>query len=529
MQSKRTLLNFALVLLGSIAAANAQANAHADRVRDLNREVALLHAEKDSRGPGLRATARSESTRLIAERAAALDALIRENPAEAIPLALPPETLSKLAAEYPEAASLLETNGTWQGAVERWTVDDENLASSKSIARLALGDEHVELYFGDGEPAFSVCGSAVEVTGMRVKTVMAVTNTTIQTAPPACSTAGAQNTAVLLVTFPNVVPAVTSAEVRDVFFGAQGPSLDGFWREASYGKTWPTGGVYGPYTLSGSYTCADLERLRADAITAAALDLDFTTVNRLFIVLPDIGCGWAGLSTSPCALLASPDGQFNATTAYLRADLMTPRTKGVQLVTHEVGHNFSLFHAGTRDFGTEALGPLGAAGTISEFGDWFSTLGAWSLGQYSAPHKAQLGWIRDGVEFQTVEAGGGFTLTPWESGPGGLKALRIRRGVGNDAWLWLEYRQPIGDYDSTFPSMLSNNQVFAGALVHYQDAQTSLYTTNLLDFTPETDAWTDPALVAGQTWTDAASGVAISVSNASPQALTVTVSYGAAP
>ena len=62
-----------------------------------------------------------------------------------------------------------------------------------------------------------------------------------------CSTVGVRNIAVLIVTFPGVaLPAgVTPVSVHDRFFGSTVHSLDGYWREASYGKTSAVGDVYG--------------------------------------------------------------------------------------------------------------------------------------------------------------------------------------------------------------------------------------------------------------------------------------------
>src|SRR5262249_41596656 len=68
-----------------------------------------------------------------------------------------------------------------------------------------------------------------------------------QTSTAVCSTTGAQNTVVLLVTFPGVAPPanVTQQSVHDIFFSPSGHSLDGFWREASYGRTSAAGDVFG--------------------------------------------------------------------------------------------------------------------------------------------------------------------------------------------------------------------------------------------------------------------------------------------
>ena len=83
----------------------------------------------------------------------------------------------------------------------------------------------------------------------------------------------------------------------------------------------------------------------------------------------------------------------------------------------------------------------------------------------------------------------------------GPKALRIKTAVGD--WLYVEYRRPIG-----FDGYLSSNaNVMSGVLVHYFDGD--LNGVYLLDMTPATSSWSDPALAVGATFKDAAGQVSI--------------------
>src|SRR5262249_38504055 len=129
------------------------------------------------------------------------------------------------------------------------------------------------------------------------------------------------------------------------------------------------------------------------------------------------------------------------------------------------------------------------------------------------------------ANYQVVQSSGTWSIQPLETAPAGLQALKIQRGTGNNAWLWVEYRQPIGNYDSTLMT-----QPFGGALVHYEDPTTGAY-TRLLNFTPDGswDTWWYPALVPGKTWTDPYSNLSITVQSATANALTVNVNYGSTP
>jgi M6 family metalloprotease-like protein len=362
---------------------------------------------------------------------------------------------------------------------------------------------------------FAVCGIALAVL------VCSPFSSSAQT----CSTTGAQNVAVLLVTFPGVTPPsnITQQSVYDMFFSTTGPSLDGYWRAASYGQTSATGNVFGWYTLDSSYAnCSNLAALRDAAITAAAsAGVQIQNYNRIFIMTTDFGCGWTGLALGVCTTLSSPNGSFTASTSFLDASWQGSQTEGAENAAHEGGHNMGLDHAQSRTFGTEPLGPLGAAGTLTEYGDPFSDMSTSNIGHYALPHKAEtLNWISGSTNYQVVQSSGTWALQPLEFNPAGLVALKVQRGTGNNAWLWVEYRQNISIYDSIWnPS---------GALIHYEDSTTGAH-TQLLDFTPATSSMYDSALMPGSTWVDPYSNVSITVQSATTTGLTVSVSYGAVP
>jgi M6 family metalloprotease-like protein len=350
-----------------------------------------------------------------------------------------------------------------------------------------------------------------------------------------CSTTGVQNVAVLLVTFPGAtMPAgVTPQSLSDIFFGTTGRSLDGFLREASYGQASATGNVFGPYTLTGSYSsCGDVGgAVLTDAITAAiANGVNLNNYSRVFLVFPNIfNCFWAGYANvGGCSIYYSPTQSFfNASIAYLVADATSDRDMGVEYASHEMGHNFGLLHSGiiTTSTGTDVLGPVGSPGTFwDQGGDYWSTMGELALGLYPSPQRAEvLKWMTP-TNYQIVQGSGTYTLQPLESSPPGLEALKVQRGTGNNEWLWVEYRQALGNYDSTlFP------QPFSGALIHYEDSNTQLGHTYLPNFTPTDLSWNSPALAAGQTWTDPYTNVSVSVVSATPSGLAVNVKYGAQP
>src|SRR2546422_9592674 len=111
---------------------------------------------------------------------------------------------------------------------------------------------------------------------------------------------GVQTILVLLVTFPGATlpSAVTPSSLADMFFAANTPgiSVDGFFREASYGQVSATGMVAGPYTLAGWYSGCNVGAMLNDAVNAAtAAGVNVNNYARVVLVYPDIwGCGWGG-------------------------------------------------------------------------------------------------------------------------------------------------------------------------------------------------------------------------------------------
>lgn len=211
-------------------------------------------------------------------------------------------------------------------AIEYFIIDGADPATYRTLIRMTVGADKLDVYFGGQEPVGLKSSDIVTIQGMRVGDTVAAaqatidgsllesaTETTINTTTTAkmptvvaaatstCSTLGVRNTAVLLVTFPGVTPDVTPAQVHDIFFDTAGRSLNSFWQEASYGQTSAQGGVYGWYDLDTTYTCAQTDQIRAAAIAAADADVDFQTIDRLFVAFPNPGgCGWSGAATLGC-------------------------------------------------------------------------------------------------------------------------------------------------------------------------------------------------------------------------------------
>ena len=537
----------AVCLMAGACIAGAQTEARTNRAQALlrlNNELLGVQARMQEAAPESLETLRREGGAILRARASGLSALIQEDPTRALSLAFPPELLQNLAATFSEDSSSLESHGTWQGPIQISVLDYPD-GKSSAIHWMKVGETTLELHFPGREAAGLKTGDVVSVTGFRLGLELVPSETTRQpasteeamasaeatstsTSQP-CSTTGAQNTAVLLGAPAGVTPPVTPQAVQDVFFGtASGHSLDGYWREASYGQTSATGNVFGWYPLPGTYSCSTVSQMFSDTMSAAtAAGVNLALYSRIFFVFPDFSpsCVWAGWSQVGGCSMSSPVGTLAASWSYIVANNLSTRDLGVNVVAHEGGHQLGLNHGSTLSYGTQPLGPLGSAGTLSEYGDWWTVMGTTELGLYSAPHRAMLGWMTSGQSYQTVQSNGSYTLQPIEVSPPALQALKVQRGTGNPYWLWLEYRQPLGNYDPTEPNAFA--EVYSGALVHYEDSTTAPH-TQLIGFTPGDTNFYSPALAAGQTWVDPYSNLSIAVQSATSSGLTLTVNYGAA-
>ena len=498
------------------------------QARDLNNEVLTLFGRlRNLPAASSPAEIRRQAAAVIGNRAAVLEALIEENPAEALSLAFSSELLSELEAAFPESVGQLESVDDWEGPVEVTIEDDGNMSSHRTVHRISIQSIGVfNLHFAKQPAADLQSGQTLRIRrGIRVRSEIAadgavVTGSTTG-APAMCPTLGAQRSIVLLVNMPGTTPPnISASSVYDIFFGSTGRSLSGFWQENSYGQAWAEGDVKGWYTLDSNYTCDEYPSIRDAAIRAADRDVDFRQYSRVFVIISGVsgGCAWAGIANVGCgSVIQSEEGTFVMSGAWMLSDYFFSREQGVRLTIHEAGHGLGLHHAASRSFGSEPLGAPGVDGTLDEYGDVLSTMGLWNFGHYAAPHKAQLGWMRD---YFTVSSNGNFALPPTEVASN-IEALKIQRGTDSSKFLWVEFRKNAGLYNSQFAP-----DTFNGGLVHYEDSTTG-FRSHLLDFTRGTSTFSDATLKGS--WTDPYTNMSITTDTTDSAVLGVTVAYGAVP
>ena len=352
-------------------------------------------------------------------------------------------------------------------------------------------------------------------------TILAAPATTSSTTGVVAKAATASSVLVIMANFSNTaLPSYTAAQAQQVM-SSNADSVANFFREVSYGQqllnvsvtpAWVTMKLAQPTTCSSSDWQAIGSAAEAASRTLGTV-YDPSAYNYVVYLFPNVpACGWLGL-----AYIGSPHKAWINGVAGFRTSA----------IAHEMGHNFGLLHAASVRCSS---GSLGGSCSVSEYGDPFDAMGNQRAMHYNATQKARLAWIPSGSVKTHTGGAATYMLSPLEVAGGATYAVKIPTGSANRTY-WLEYRQPIG-FDSplsAYPNNGAQIRVAAPFETLCSGCDSWSDDTQLLDMTLGTSAFTDAALVSGQTFSDATYGINVSVVSASASALTVQVSTGGAP
>ena len=311
---------------------------------------------------------------------------------------------------------------------------------------------------------------------------------------------------VILANFNNTTaPAFTSAQAQQVM-SSNSNSVANYYSEVSYGQQVLNVTVTSSWvTMNLAGTCSYTSISSAANAAALAANPTYNASNYNFVVylFPAQGCGWLGL-----AYVGFPHQAFiNGTSAFT-----------TQVIGHEMGHNFGLYHAGSLSCGSAAVG---GSCNVAEYGDPWDTMGNQRAMHFNAAQKSLLGWIPASSVKTHTSGSASYTLSPLEQSGAAVYAVKIPTSNANRTY-WLEFRQPIG-FDAPLASYPNNGAQIRVARPFEWSAGSD--DTEIVDMTPGSGGgFTDSALVAGQSFLDSATGVNIIVTSATASALTVSVS-----
>lgn len=439
-------------------------------------------------------------TTLLSERKKYLNKVYRTNPEKAFSYVLSDQEIEQISS-FSERC--VEKPVTLAGRLEIFHADYKKERVSKTLYKLTTSTAEVFLHPSiSSRPLLS--GMKVKVTGYQLDSDMVFENdqlTILQDVP--VDTLGVQNAVVLMVNFQNTAqPGLTQQQMQNIVF----TQTNNYYQEVSYHKTSLAGTVIDWRVIPVNQTC-DLGTVQSQAIQSVDPFIDFRQYGRLIIVFPFSGCAGSGFGTIGKVLVTTADGIVNMSVSWDDANSME-----LDLVAHELGHNFGTAHANFLNCGTVTI-RLNIADCIHvEYGDIYDVMGfGGPTGHMNAIHKEYLNWF-DPSNIQIASISGIYVLEPIENTSPGIKVLKVPRAGGE--YLYLEYRQPIGE-DTRLQSLSSD--VFEGALLHR-----GTFGTHLLDASPPADNLT-PALKAGSLFTDPQTNNRIEVLGKTTSALTIRV------
>ena len=483
------------------------------RIEDLNKQQKTQSgAEKEATLASIRTLAK-ERKNLVRELAIQAPERVKDNE-------LPANVAQDVQAE---TAGDIEHQAVEQGELTIYHVDLSSEDMSRYIYILKKSNgEKLSLHFSKDMPALKT-GDRVTVQGLEIGNAVAVESgddvqkisaplITGNAVTPVPNTFGAQKTLVIIVKFQDKPTAVyqAPAQIQSIMFNTNNTgAVTNFYNEGSYKQTSLVGDVSGPFVIPiDSTTCDYVGVSNYGKAAAQAAGYNVASYSRLVYAFPGAACGWWGLGTvGGTPSHAWINGAFDNAVS-----------------THELGHNFGLWHSHALECGSAVLCGITNPGSYIEYGDSLDVMGyAAPPRHFNAVQKQFLGWLGYGSSppATTVLSDGTYTIEPYETVGTKPKALMIKTPLGD--WYSVEFRQNIG-----FDTFLSTN-VLNGVVIHYWAAAQSSNSPNsvyLLDMTPATGSWFDPALTIGQSFTDSAAGITIKTISVSPTGATVAVTLG---
>ena len=399
-----------------------------------------------------------------------------------------------------------------EGEIE--VVYEDSHGRGRLLYFLNSGGKKLEVKFAN-EPSQKLrTGMHVVVEGEQVGETLELNlggSVSVESTPLAVSgnTTGAHRVLVVMVNFQDKqTQPFTREEAQAVMFG----STSDFYREASYGQTWFTGDVYGWYTIPVSFNTCDTTSIANYAQQAAsAAGANLAAYDHLVYAFPQNVCTWQGR------------GSVGGTPSQAWINEWFE----LGIVGHELGHNFGLYHSRSMDCGSASMS---SSCTISEYGDMFDLMGGSGSAHFNAFQKERLGWLNNGTTppMTVVSTSGSYWLDAYEPGTMMSKGLKVLKSTdpvtGQKTWYYIERRSAYG-----FDGFLSGNTNVLNGVIIRTGSEANAQDTYLLDMTPATSSWYDPALTVGQSFTDTEAGVTITTMAADATGALVDVSIAAQP
>jgi len=308
-------------------------------------------------------------------------------------------------------------------------------------------------------------------------------------------------------------PNTSLLDVENAFH--LGPtSINAFHLENSFRKLAIGGGSYGPYpyNMTSCDTAGIASTIRPMIDAASPVKCG----QYAFILGPTQStCGWSGLSEMGTRDAPTTDTWFNDSVSCI-------------VTVQEPSHNYGLQHSGTLNCpGIPFPDEPATLCTHNEYGDRYDAMGSGCY-HLNAWHKLYQRWF-GGCNGVSTSSSGTFYLHPIETPCNGVQVLRVAFPGGRTRLIqattltsyYLELRTNIG-FDSNLPTPQVMIHAGGAPVLPNQTGVAGLRTWLLNVGTPPT-----PGLVAGQSFTDAATGLTITAVSVDATRATISIDYAA--
>ncbi|MFH1199485.1 MAG: hypothetical protein V1708_00290 [Candidatus Micrarchaeota archaeon] len=283
---------------------------------------------------------------------------------------------------------------------------------------------------------------------------------------PATASLGQKALLVLLGQYDDRQLGYTTAQATSAIAGGF-PSVNDFYLQNSYSRTWFSTQVEGVYNLGPhvpdtancqsqhSLWVSQLYQVADAMLHEAYLDgVAMYSFNRIMFVY-NFNCpvyGGLGQVGEGPHLFADIPGIFYQSWSWV--DPVSGNDLFLTRAAHELGHNQGVMHSNTLRYCNAYFGDDFSSCQNREYGNGYSVMG-YALGQppfsFTANHKKELGWLNSGETITSTD--GNYNLLPIESSSAGGKQLIIPYGSQVDvpfdgydgtasAFYSLEYRYP---------------------------------------------------------------------------------------
>jgi MYXO-CTERM domain-containing protein len=318
-------------------------------------------------------------------------------------------------------------------------------------------------------------------------------------------------------------PAAITLDSIEAQFHTGPTSVNAYYQENSYGKDSIGGKTYGPlpYTAANNCDNAGLTKALRPMITDPCAQYSW-------IMVPKQGCAWSGLASVGTPTKPATDTWYNASI-------------GCVVTVQEPGHNYGMNHSSSMTCPAGAWFADDLTGcTHSEYGDRFDPMGG-GCRHMNVWQKQYEAWF-GGCNAIKVSSSGTFNLLPTELACDGVQSIQLpfpagktrtfnrpaggggQAGVDTLTSYYLEYRTSVGFDRGMTPQVLVHTGTNPVAMTGQTRGapHTWILNASLKGLT------TQPGLLAGNTFSDPAGGLTVTVQSLDAAKAVIQVDYASA-